>query len=309
MALMRTPDHPEILDTPLRKIWFMAADEVPAEYPRWVNRFRTSRNFEDDLRYSEFGSVPQVAEGSVPVMDEAREGGTKRYQPLEFKLGFSQTETLREDDLHGVVGRMVVALRQSYRELYEQQCYLMLNNATTTGNSRYLGFDSLPLLSTAHTNLGNVDTQSNKPSTDVTLSQLALENAGIAFHGWTGERGFPMNSTPKIAIVDDSDMYKAAKLMRNAMRYDTANNEENWVKQGPDDNGIRMYIPTRRFTASNKWFLLGAKGKHDLNLVVRVNPKFKTHVDPLTGNFIAWGRTRLITSFGRWQHVYGSVGY
>jgi hypothetical protein len=313
MALMRTVDHPELLDTPLRKIFFMAAKSTPMEYARWINLSHTSRNFEDDLRYSEFGAVPQVAEGAVPFMDDAREGSTKRYQPLEFKLGYSQTEVLREDDLHGITGRMTVALRQSFRYLYEVQSYLLLNNATAT-TSRYVGFDSLALLSTAHTNLGNVDTQSNKPATDVTLSQLAIEAAVNAFHNWTGERGFPGMWVPEIAIVDNSDQFKAAKLFKNAMRYDTANHEENWVKKGPDDNGISAFIPSRYFTAANQWFILAKKGDplqgaHDLNMVIRVDPKFMTHVDPLTGNFIAWGRTRLITSYGRWQGVYGSKGY
>jgi len=314
MALMRSVDHPELLDTPLRKIFFMAANETPAEYTGFMNLSRTDRAFEDDLRYSEFGAVPQVAEGAVPYMDIAREGTTKRYQPLEYKLGFAQTQVLREDDQHGIVGRMTVALRQSFRYLYEVESYRLLNNSTSASTDRQKGFDTLALLSTAHTNLGNVDTQANKPTTDLALSQLAIEAAQQAFHGWTGERGFPGMWTPTLAIVDTSDQHKAAKLFRNAMRYDTANHEENWVRKGPDDNGITRYIASRYFTATNQWFILAKKGGalsggHDLNMVVRINPTFKTHVDPLTGNFIAWGRTRFITAYGRWQGVYGSKGY
>jgi hypothetical protein len=292
----------------------MAAKETPAEYTEWINIQRTERAFEDDLRYAEFGAVPQVAEGGVPFMDIAREGSTKRYQPVEYKLGYTVTEPLREDDQHGIIGRLTVALRQSFRYLYETQAYYILNNSTSASNARQKGFDTLALLSTAHTNLGNVDTQANKPSTDVALSQLALEAAQQAFYGWDGERGFPGMWTPSLAIVHSNDQHKAAKLMKNAMRYDTANHEENWVRKGPDDNGISRFIASRYFTATNQWFILAKKGGamsggHDLNMVVRVNPTFKTHVDPLTGNFVAWGRTRLFTSYGRWQGVYGSKGY
>lgn len=313
MALMRSIDHPELLDIPLRKIFYMSAKDTPMEYARFMNLSHTERNFDDDLRYSEFGAVPQVAEGAVPMMDIAREGGTKRYQSLEFKLGFAQSEVLREDDQHGIVGRMTVALRQSFRYLYEVQSYILLNNATSTG-TRFVGFDSLALLSTAHTNLGNVATQANKPSTDVTLSQLAVEAAQQAFYGWTGERGFPGMWTPERAIVDKSDMHKAAKLFKNAMRFDTANHEENWVRKGPDDNGISEFIASRYFTAANQWFILAKKGDpltgaHDLNMVIRKDPKFMTLTDPLTGNFVSWGRTRFITAYGRWQGVYGSKGF
>ena len=287
----------------------MAADDTPLEYARWINISHTERNFEDDLRYSEFGAVPQVAEGALSYMDIAREGTTKRYQPLEYKLGFAQTEVLREDDQHGIVGRMTSALRKSFRYLYEVESYKLLNRSTTASVDRDKGFDTLALLSTAHTNLGNVDTQANKPTTDVALSQLAIESAQVTFHNWTGERGFPALVTPQLAIVDNSDQHKAAKLFKNAMRYDTANHEENWVRKGPDDNGISVFIPSRYFTATNQWFLLAKKGDHDLNMVIRKDPVFKTHVDPLTGNFVAWGRTRFITAFGRWIGVYGSKGY
>lgn len=309
MAYMRSSDHPQILDTPLRKIFFMGAKNTPMEYARWIRIGRTKRNFEDDLRYSEFGAVPQAAEGSVPFMDIAREGGLKTYTPIEFKLGYTVSQVLREDDQHGIIGRLTVALRQSFRFLYEAQAYLLLNNATSTSSSRYTGFDSLALLSTAHTNLGNVDTQANKPTTDLALSQVAVEAAQQTFHGWTNERGFPALNSPRLAIVDDSDMHKAAKLFRNAMRYDTANHEENWVRKGPDDNGISTYIASRWFTATNQWFLLDSKENHDLNMVIRKDPRFMTHTDPLTGNFIAWGRTRFITSHGHWRGVYGSKGY
>ena len=152
MAYMRSTDHPNILSgIPLRKIFYGAAKDVPMEYGRWINIGYTKKNFEEDLRYAEFGAVSQVAEGAVPFMDVVTEGSLKRYTPLEFKLGYVLSEVLREDDQHGITGRMTESLRKSFRYLMEAQSYLLLNNATTTGNSRYLGFDSLPLLSTAHT--------------------------------------------------------------------------------------------------------------------------------------------------------------
>jgi hypothetical protein len=205
--------------------------------------------------------------------------------------------------------RMTEALRKSFRHMFEVQAYNILNNAQSTASSRYTGFDGLALLSTAHTNLGDANTQSNKPSTDCTISQTALEAAGVAFHTWTGEKGLPSFHVPRLAIVDDSDMYLAAKLMKNAMRYDTANNEENWTRMGPDSNGIRTFVPTRYFTATNKWFVTSDKASHDLNMFIGVDPQFETNIDFATGNFQAKGRAALTTSFGRWYGVYGSTGY
>lgn len=310
MAVMRSTDHPELLDTPLRKIWFRALQNTPAEYVRWINIVETRRAYEDDLRMAEFGNVPAHVEGDTPLFEEALEGGTKRYTPDEYVLGYVITQRMREDDLHGVMVRMTESLRESFRNLFEVQAYYILNNSTSTTVTRMTGFDSLALLSTAHTMLGpGVSNQANKPSTDVTLSQTALENAVLAFHAWKGEKGLPAFFTPKIAIVDTSDQFLAAKLMQNAMRYDTANREENWTRKGPDSNGIRMFIPSRYFTATNQWFVLSEKRRHDLNMFIRIHPQFETNVDFGTGNFQAKGRARLTSSFGAWFGAYGSKGY
>lgn len=304
---MRTTDFPELLDTPLRKIFFMKYKDTPPEYKGWINTFTTKRKYEDDLRMAEFGSVPQHTEGNAVLFEPALQGTTKRYEPEEFVLGFAITERMRETDQHQIMTKMTGALRKSFRNLYEVQAYNILNNATSTASARYTGFDGLALLSTAHTNLGNASTQANKPSTDVTMSQTAIENAVKSIHGWTGEKGFPAFYKPQKAIVHGNDMYLAAKLFKNAMRYDTANNEENWTKTGPDDNGISTYIASRYFTATNQWFLLCTE--HDLNMAIGVDPQFETNMDFNTGNFQVKGRTALYTSYGKWQGVYGSKGY
>ena len=310
MAVMRTTDHPELLDTPLRKIWFRAVQNTPAEYVRWVNIVETRRSFEDDLRMAEFGTVPAHVEGDTPLFEDALEGTTKRYTAAEFAMGYVITQRMREDDQHGIMVRMTEGLRESFRNLFEVQAYRILNNSNVTTTTREQGFDTLALLSTAHTMLkpGQAN-QANTPAVQTTLSQTALEAAQQAMHGWLGETGFPAFYTPRLAIVDGSDQHLAAKLMRNAMRFDTANNEENWVRKGPDSNGIRTFIPSRYFTATNQWFILSEKRKHDLNMFIRIHPQFETNIDFSTGNFQAKGRARLTTSFGQWFGVYGSKGF
>ena len=310
MAVMRTSDHPELLDTPLRKIFFLAVEAVRAEYPSWINIWDTNRAFEDDLRMAEFGFIPQVAEGEAVQFQRALEGGTKRYEPLEFAGGFLITQKMRETDQHGIMARMTEALRRSFRHLFEVESYRILNNSAVTTGARNLGFDGLPLLSTAHTMLKpGVANQANRPTVDVTLSQLAIETAVVAFHDWTDETGKPGFFSPDMAIVDNTTQFLAAKLFKNATRYDTANREENWIKQGPDSNGVSSFLPTRYFTAANQWYLMSGKAQHDLQLAVRIQPQFETFIEFATGNFQAKGRASLISSFGRWFGVYGSRGF
>lgn len=307
---MRASDFPELQDTPLRKIWFLAVDESPAEYSQWINISTSKRAFEDDLRMFEFGQVPEHTEGNVPLLEDAGEAETRRYKPKEYVLGYTMTQTMREDELHGIAVRMTQALRRSVRNLFEVESYRILNNATTASAARDKGFDGLALLSDSHTNAApGYGTQANKPTTDATLSQTTVENAVKQFHSWTGEKGLPILVTPSMAIVHGDDQFKAARIFRNAERYDTANREDNWIRRGPDDNGISKYIASRYFTATNQWFILSDKASHDLNLVIRVQPQFETWVDPATGNFQAKSRSRLVSGFSHWMGVYGSKGY
>lgn len=306
---MRSSDFPELLDTPLRKIFYLSLQDTPPEYVRWVNIVETKRAYEDDLRMAEFGSVPQHTEGGSIVFEDALEGATKRYTPDPFALGYVITQQMREDDQHSIMVRMTEGLRESFRNLFEVQAYYLLNNSTSSSVERQLGFDDLALLSTAHTNLGNSSTQANKPSTDATLSQTTVEAAMTTMHAWTGEKGFPAFFGPEVAIVDGDDQYLAARLFKNAMRYNTADHDENWIRKGPDSNGISTYIPSRYFSATNQWFILSPKRKHDLNMFIRIHPQFETNIDFNTGNFQAKGRARVTSSHGRWIGIYGSKGY
>lgn len=307
---MRSSDFPELQDTPLRKIWFLAVKESPAEYPRWINTVETRRAFEDDLRMAEFGPVPEHVEGNTPLFEDAIEAETRRYTPKEFVLGYTMTQTMREDELHGIAVRMTEGLRRSVRNLFEVESYKILNNATSAAESRFQGFDGLALLSAVHTNAApGFGTQANTPTVAATLSQTSIEVAVREFHKWTGEKGLPVLVSPSRAIVSGDDQFKAARLFRNAERHDTANREDNWIRRGPDDNGIGEYIASRYFTAQNQWFILGDKAAHDLNLFIRVQPQFMTWVDSATGNFQAKTRTRLISGFSHWIGLYGSKGF
>lgn len=302
---MYTHDHPELLDTPLRKIFFQL-DLPKSEYIQWINNVETRRNFEDELRMAEFGEVPEHVEGDTIIFDDAIEGETKRFTPITFAMGYMVTEKLREDDLHGQIIKLTKSLRKSVRYLYETECYKIINNMTSTALERYVGFDDLALASTAHVDLDG-GTQSNRPTTAVVISNTAVEAAQNAFMGWKDQRGImPIVSTPNIAIVHYSYQHIAARIFQNAMRYDTADWDENWIRKGPADNGISTFIPSRYITNTKYWAILSKKADHDLKIYNRVHPQFKTNVDFQTGNYMVKSRMRFQPGFSDWRGFFGS---
>ena len=300
---MRTTDHPELLDTPLRKIFFQMPLPKP-EYVKWCNIMETRRNFEDDLRMAEFGAVPEHVEGDTIIFDDVQELETKRYTPVTYAMGYDVTEKMREDDLHGQIVKLTKSLRKSMRYRFEVTAAGILNNAAQATNEIDKGFDDLALASTAHVD-GDGGTQSNRPTTAVVISNTAVEAGVKAFHGWKDQRGvMPILSTPSTAIVHGDYQFLAARIFKNAMRYDTADNDENWIKKGPDNNGISTYIVSRYLTNTKYWALFADKSEHDLTMFIRVQPQFRTNVDFQSGNYQVKTRARIVASHGDWRGLY-----
>lgn len=306
MAVIRSTDHPELLDIPLNEVFHLHLAEVPPEYSKWINVENTDVAFEDSIKINEFGAIPVKPEGALVQFEDIISSSTKRITPVEFAMGYVITRKMRDDDRHGVMVNLTTALRRSFRHLFEVRSYRIFNNATGT-DAEFLGLDGSALLSTTHAMM-NGSTQSNRPATDVDLSSTAVEAAVLNFHARLGENGLPRFVTPKMAIVDGSDQYEAARVFTNAMQAGTANNDNNYVRVGPDSNGISEFQSSRYFTDTNMWYILTDKAAHDLTLRVRINPEFQVGSDFRTDNFLARGYARMESGFFNYHQVYGSTG-
>jgi hypothetical protein len=306
MAVIRSTDHPELIDIPLNEVFHLHLAEVPPEYSRWINVESTDMAFEDSIKVSEFGSIPEKAEGALVQFEDISSSDTKRITPVEFAMGYVITRKMRDDDKHGVMVNLTTALRRSFRHLFEVRAYRIFNNSTST-SAEFLGLDGKSLINTAHP-LMNGGTQSNRPSSDADLASTTVEAAVLNFHARVGENNLPRFVTPKMAILAGADQYEAARIFRNAMKADTGNNENNWVRVGPDSNGITDYLASRYLTDTNSWYLGTDKGDHDLTMRVRVNPEFQVGSDFRTDNFLARGYARLETGFFNYHQWYGSTG-
>ena len=306
MAVIRSTDHPELLDIPLNEVFHLHLAEVPPEYSGWINVESTDMAFEDSIKVSEFGSIPVKPEGALTVFEDIISSSTKRITPVEFAMGYVITRKMRDDDKHGVMVNLTTALRRSFRNLFEVRSARIFNNATAT-TAEFLGLDGKALLHTAHGLMGG-GTQANRPTTDVDLSSVAVEAAVLNFHALVGENNQARMVTPKMAIVAGADQFEAARIFRNAQQAGTANNDNNWVRVGPDSNGIDNYLATRYFTDTNMWYVGTDKADHDLTLRVRVNPEFQVGSDFRTDNFLARGYARLDSGFFNYHHWYGSTG-
>lgn len=306
MAVIRASDDANLLDVSLSKVFFRFLKDVPTEYSRWINVQGMDRNWEDMMKAAAFGTLPEKSEGALIQFENIETSSTKRIQTKEFALGYIITRKMRDDEKHGVVIQLTQALRESVRNLYEVRSYRVLNNATAT-DSNSLGLDGKSLLHTAHPLLKG-GTQANKPTVDVDMTSATVESAVINFSGLKKDNGFPALVTPSIVLFNYQQQYDAARIFRNAQQAGTANNDQNWVRIGPDSNGVSDYIASKYITDTNAWFLAAPKSQHDAVLRVRVAPEFRVGSDFRTDNYLARAYTRIESTFYNYFYFYGSTG-
>jgi hypothetical protein len=195
------------------------------------------------------------------------------------------------------------------RNAVEVEAYTVLNNATTD-SSRYQGIDGQPLLDTAHVLYdGGGGTYANKPTTDVDISYTAVQTAMLNFHALTTDKGLPAYLNPSMCIVSGNDQFNAAEIFQNgALEFGTADNNKNFVINGPDSNSVRKLVISRYFDDTDAWFIAADKSQHYAQLIMRTSPEFETTDDFYTGNVLVKTFFRMIAGFSTWQGWYGSTG-
>lgn len=308
VTVMRTDSFAPLLDTPLRRVFFLDDEQPAKEYPRWCNEFSLDRNNIDDYEVAGLGPVPNKAEGGSILFDRAVGGNTKNWYSTPFALGFIITREMWDDDLHNVIRRMTSALRRSVDHTYEREAYSNLNNATST-SAPYAGFGSEALLSSSHSILATGDTFSNVPSSATDISYTAIQAAMISVAGLVNRRGLPEVKSYAKAVVSINDMFNAAEIFKNGpMEFGTQNNNKNFVIDGPMGNGFNDVVFSRYFDDTDAWFLLPEKSEHDISLVSRVSPEFNMDDDFYTMNVLARTYFRIGKGHSDWRGVFGSLG-
>jgi phage major head subunit gpT-like protein len=298
---IRSTNFSELLAPGLRKIYFDKFNELPTEYDKIANVMTTKRAYEDDYRMAGFGLWGTKTEGTATTYSDAMPGGTRRYTPSPFGLGFRITREMVDDDLYMVMGkRMSAKLAWAGRATVENTFAGLINDAFN--GTTYTGFDSLALCSTVHTLLRG-GTYANKPSTDTTLSVTALQAAINSFDNMVSDENLKIALRPRTLLVAPEWKWAAREILRSEYKPYTANNEVNPLKE--EDLQFMVY---HYFSSTDDWHLMAAPGQHDVNFFWRIRPEFHNGDDFDTGDAKFRGYQRYTCGFGDWHGWYGSSG-
>lgn len=284
----------------LRRVYLETGKERPLEYPLVLNTDDMEWNPVKDQQISGLGTMPAKAEGAQFTLDEPIIGGSKEYTASPFGLAVEITWEMWRDELYGIMRELAAELARASRNRQEVDAWSILNNAF---DATVVGFTAAEALcATSHTRLDG-GTWANRPNPDIGLSITGIQNATKRFEELVDERGLPRLMAPVMAIVTPTNKFVAREILGSSGKPYTADNELNALIHEDLSWLVAHYI-----TTATNWFLVAAKGVHDLNFLWRDHPIFDNFDDPWTKNAIFTSYQRHTKGFGSPRGVDGSTG-
>lgn len=302
MAVINRSQALKELEPGLNAIFGQEYDRYEMEHEYLFTEESSIRAFEEDVLYTGFGAAPVKPEGASVSFDEAQEGWVSRYSHETIALAFAITEEAMEDNLYDKLSvRLSKALARSMAHTKQVKAANVINNGY---NSSFAGGDGVELYSTAHP-LKDGGTATNKPATDVDLSETSLESGLIDISNYVDDRGIPINVMARKLCIPTQLQFVAERILASNLRVSTADNDLNAIKSMgmlPEGWGVN-----HRFTDPDAWILI-TDVPDGLKYFNRIPLETKMEGDFETGNVRYKARERYSFGWSDWRATYGSSG-
>jgi hypothetical protein len=279
----------------LAKVWHDDGTPRPLQHPQVLNIGSISDLYEEEAEMAGFGPLQPQAEGESLKYDEAIAPRKKRWDYVDFALGYKVTDKLVRNERYGDVAKMETDLRRSADDTTETFAFALLNFATT--DTIATGFDGLPLASTAHPRMDGGAVQANRPTVLTALSLSALQDSIISFRRIKNERGRPFIYRPKHLNIPPELEMTAIELLGSQQKPGTNNNDTNAVTRFGINYRVLDYIPSTTY-----WSLQGES--HDLRMKWRYKAETGSEVDFDTNTIKRKVRQGMLRGFGNWRGYY-----
>ncbi len=288
-----------LLDPGLRKVYLDTGEDRPLEYPIIMNIEGMDWNPQKDQQFSGLGVMPPKPEGEQFTLDRPLQGGSVTYTAEPFGMAMEVTWEMWRDDMYGLMNEMASEMKRASNNRQEVEAWSILNNAFSATPA---GYDGDGLISTSHSNLDG-QSLANRPSVEISFSMTGLQAGILNFESMVNERGLPRMMGPAMVVIDPSNKFVARELLGSAGKPFTANNELNSLIA--ED---LSWMVSHFLTTATNWFMLAAKGAHDMWFMWRDQPMFDSFDDPRNKNALFTSYQRHTKGFGSWRGVYGSTG-
>lgn len=290
---------PQALEAGLKRVYFRRLNMIPTYFTQFMNIESSGRAFEDMLRAAGLGTLVLKPEGTAVSYDDPVQGARVRTVFLTFALGYRVTMEMMEDEETRIISQLPMELADATADHRERTAHGPLNDAFT--GASFTGLDGAALCGN-HTNLKTGTVQSNSLTPAVGLSVSAMQSLLTAFETFTNESDRFVAIRPSLLVVPTGLHYTAAQVLDSQERPDTTDRAINTVST--TRTGV-SYLSDPYLTDVDNYFLLAAKGQHDLVWWNRKAATRKSAVDFDTQDLKTHVHYRGQAAFYDWRGVMG----
>lgn len=281
-----------VLERNFAKVVLIAASKRKSFIDRIWNVDRADTKTVRNPVFSAYTTFTSLGDNETITYDSFQQSYVRVYTVVRYAKGVEVTWEAREYDLSGLVERVGVratALTNMAFYTVERDVFDQFNNlaASTTNGATYIySGTSYPLVATNHP-LDTGGTWSNKFTTPMPLSQIALESM---FTHWGQNQvdlrgnyaeGF-MDLTARFILSGMANKMRLRRLLGTINKApESANHDINPVfAEGDHLTGIATnWIPS-----DGRWFAVAPPGQNHLNMLWRVKPEPFKVPDTQNGN-------------------------
>lgn len=274
--------------------------QIPTQWSGLFDRKKSSMAYERSSSMAYLAVAAIKAEGQAMDFDNtAGERYVYQAKNLSIALGYAITREAIEDNLYkSEWDPNNLGLMDAFARTKETFGADILNTATVYDAT--IGGDGQPLCSTAHPVDGG--SFANRPATDLSLNEGALESSSIQIRNFRDNRNQRMFARARKLIVPKQLWYVAERLLKTELRPGTANNDVNAIvstKTLPDGYIVMDYL-----TSQYAWFIKTDKP----GLIYLDRTAFDTdmQVEATTQNLLVTGYERYKFSYNDPRAIYGS---
>lgn len=201
---------------------FNEISQHPEEYSQYAVVESMDGAYVDEMSVVGFGNMRKKKEGANIQYDELIEGGSQRYEPDAFALGWKVTKEMREDDRYGIMRKAPQSFGRSVHEKIETVAIQPLNLGFSTQTTA----DGVSFFNTAHPLAGG-GTYGNRPAVDASLSVTTLQDAIVNQENLVDERGLKLRLSPDKLWIPPAQQFLAQKTLQSQMDPESGNRSIN----------------------------------------------------------------------------------
>jgi hypothetical protein len=272
----------QLLAPGLAEIMYNWQVQHPEEYSQYMNVLSTTRAYEEDQVVSTLGKMPTKPEGESIKYFDPTQGGSIRYVPASYGMGWRVTREMLADDQYNIIRQTPEAFMMSLREKVESVAADVLNNAFSAQTT----VDGVALCYASHPLLGG-GTYSNRSATDAALSVTTLAELIILFEKMVNDMGLKVRSVPRYLWISPDKQFIASEILHSQFKPYTGSNEVN-VMQGRLEPRVLHFL-----TSTGAFFITSEKTEHRLKFYWRERPVTESQDDFDT-------KSAKYTIYGRW---------